>query len=238
MRNIWTITWRELKAYFVSPLAYILIAAFTVAVGFLFYLNLRASQQASLDSDFGLAIFLMMFFAPLLTMRLLAEEQRMGTLELLLTAPVRDYEIVLGKFFASLAVYIAMLVPTLWHWFILERYGSPDTGPVLSGYLGVLLVGGAFLSIGILTSALSANQVVAAFVSMATLIMLWVIGAGVSFTAGTGPLADFLQFLTVTQHYQDFLNGVIDSQHIIYFLSIILVALFITTRLVESRRWR
>jgi ABC-2 type transport system permease protein len=192
-----------------------------------------------MTQSFNLIIFLMMFFAPILTMRLLAEEHRQGTIELLLTSPVRDWEIVVGKFIASLALLVAILVPTLWQVALLFRYtnpGSPDVGKILAGYLGTFLAVGAMLAIGLFTSSLSQNQVIAAVISMVTLVMLWIINSFAS--VGSGAVSDFLTFISIPGQFRDFLDGVIDTNHILYFVSVAAISLFIATRMVESRRWR
>lgn len=237
--NIFTITGRELKAYFVSPLAYVIIAIVTILNGALFYLNATQTQEATMTQSFNLVIFLMLFFSPILTMRLLAEEQRQGTIELLLTSPVRDWEIVVGKYLASLVLLLAILVPTLWQVALLFRYtnpGSPDVGMILAGYLGTFLAVGAMLAIGLFTSSLSQNQVIAAVISMVTLVLLWIINSFAS--VGAGAVSDFLNFISIPGQFRDFLNGVIDTNHILYFVSVAAISLFIATRMVESRRWR
>ncbi len=238
MRNVWTITSRELNSYFVSPVAYVVSAAFLLISGVLFSLILNSTMDASLRGTFSNITFIMILIAPVLTMKLLAEEQRMGTLELLLTSPVHDWEVVVGKFLGSLILFAMMLLaPTLLYVVLLTAFGSPDYGPILSGYLGVLLLGGAFLSIGVLSSSLTQNQVVAGFVGIVLLLLMWISDA-LSRIVGGGALGDALTYLSITRHYDDFLRGVIDTQNIIYPLSVIAVALFIATQVLQTRRWR
>lgn len=239
MRNILTITGRELKSYFVSPLAYVIIAAVTALLGYLFTAYVLQTRQSSMQNTFELIIFLMLFFAPAFTMRLMAEETRQGTLELLLTAPIRDWEIVLGKYIASLVLFLALLVPTLWQVALLVRYtspGSPDFGPILSGYLGTFLVAMMFLAIGLMMSSLTQNQVVAYILAIMVLVLFWILDAASS--VATGPIGDLIRYLTVRNHYGDFTTGLIDTNQILYFVGISAIALFITTRVVEARRWR
>jgi gliding motility-associated transport system permease protein len=238
MSNILTITGRELKSYFLSPLAYIITGVFAVFIGFAFFNSALGSRQATLSDDFGWMMVLALILAPALTMRLFAEENRQGTIELLMTAPVRDWEIVVGKYIAGLLTYVALLIPTLWHVVILVRYGPPDYGPILTGYLGALLVGAAFIAVGMFTSSLTQNQVVAYLLAMITLLFLWIIGGAAGITGVTGTVADLLRFLSLPTHFQDFFNGLIDSEHVLYFLSLAAIAVFLTMRVVESRRWR
>ena len=155
MKNMFVITYKELRAYFTSPIAYVVIAAFLVIMGVFFSLIVYFTRVASLRGVFGNMAFILLFVAPALTMRLLAEEQRSGTIELLLTLPVRDWQVVLGKFLASLAVYAVILALTLYYPLLMLRLGNPDRGPIVSAYLGLLLLGASFLSIGVFTSSLS-----------------------------------------------------------------------------------
>ncbi len=238
MSNILTITGRELKSYFLSPIAWVITGVFAFFTGFLFYSTLLGSAQASLSGDFSWMLVLALIIVPALTMRLFAEENRMGTIELLMTAPVRDWEIVIGKYIAGFLGFVFLLVPTLWHVVIVARYGSPDYGPIATGYLGVLLVGAAFVGIGMFTSALTQNQFIAFMLGMITLLFLWFVNAPAGVLGNTGVLSDFLNSVVLTTHFQDFFNGVIDTTHILFFLSLAIIAIFLTVRVVESRRWR
>ncbi len=238
MINILTITGRELKAYFLSPIAYIITAIFAFFTGFVFLNNILPSQQADLSGDFSWMLVLAIFAAPFLTMRLFAEENRMGTIELLMTAPVRDWEIVIGKYVAGLLAFIFMLVPTLWHVIILWRYGPPDFGPIATGYLLMVLAGAAFVAIGMFASSLTQNQIIAVVVAFFALLFLWVANAPASATGAANPVVDFLSQAALTVHFTDFQNGVIDSNNVLYFLSLAAIGVFLTVRVVESRRWR
>lgn len=237
MTNVWTITWRELKSYFVSPLAYILSAVWLVLAGIFFSLNVN-NGDASMRGVFPTLLFLFWLIAPLLTMRLLAEEQRMGTLELLLTAPLHDWQVVIGKFLGNLIWYATLVIlPMVSYVVILIRYGSPDYGPLVTGYFGMLLMGAACFSIGLFTSSLTQNQVIAAVLSFAILIFLW-ISDFVSNVAGPGMVSDIGTYLSITHHYNDFFGGVVNSTDIIYMLSVVAISLFLTTQTLQSRRWR
>ncbi len=238
MRNVWTITSRELKAYFVSPVAYVVSALFLIAMGYLFSLILLNSQDASLRGTFSNMIFVLLLLAPALTMRLLADEQRMGTIELLLTSPIRDWQVVVGKFLGSLILFAVMFLgPTLYYVLILKVFGDPDYGPILTGYVGILLLGASFLAIGIFTSSLTQNQVIAYFAGLVILLLLWIADAAGGI-AGFGPIGNALTYLAVTQHYNNFFQGIIDTSDVVYSLSVIAVSLFLATQVLQTRRWR
>ena len=238
MGNLWTITWRELKTYFASPVAYVVSALFLVVNGYLFAFILLNGREASLRGVFSNTTFILLLLAPALTMRLLAEEQRLGTVELLLTAPVRDWQVVVGKFFGSLILFVVMLLgPTLYYVLILSVFGHPDYGPIITGYVGVLLLGASFLAIGVFASALTQNQIVAYFIGIAVLMMLWIADAGSSF-AGDNFFGTALSYIAVTRHYNDFFGGVISTTDVVYAFSVIAVSLFIATQMLQTRRWR
>lgn len=238
MHNTLAIAKRELVSYFTSPVAYVVTAAFLVIMGLLFGYVLAAPLQyrvASLSPVLGSVPVILLLVAPALTMRLLAEEQRSGTIELLLTAPVRDWEVVGGKFLASLALFLTMVALTLYYPLILMTFGNPDMGVLAASYIGVILIGASFLSLGLLASSLSQNQVVAAMISFGLILSLWLIG----FLSGvvTGPGADIINYVSIVAHYGDFMKGIVDSKDVIYYLSIIGGALFLATRSLETRRW-
>jgi ABC-2 type transport system permease protein len=178
---------------------------------------------------------ILLLVAPALTMRLLAEEQRSGTIELLLTAPVRDWEVVGGKYLASLTLFLTMVALTLYYPLILMAFGNPDLGVLAASYIGVILLGGSFLSLGLLASSLTQNQVVAAMISFGLILSLWLVG----FLSGvvTGPGADIVDYISIVAHYGDFMKGIVASKDVIYYLSIIGGALFLATRSLETRRW-
>ncbi len=238
MGNILTIAGREIKSYFLSPLAYILTGVFAFFLGFLFYNSVLSTQTADLSSTFSWMMVLSLILAPALTMRLFAEENRMGTIELLMTSPVRDWQIVIGKYLAGLLAFVALLIPTLWYIVILWRYGQPDYGTILSGYIGVVLTGAAFIAIGMFASSLTGNQIIAYFVGFLVLIFLWVANAPAGVTGASNMITDFLSELSLTKHFQDFFSGVINLTDALFFVGLAAVAVFLTVRIVESRRWR
>jgi ABC-2 type transport system permease protein len=169
-------------------------------------------------------------------MRLLAEEQKLGTLELLMTAPIRDTEIVLGKYVAALLVLVSTLVLTLFYVVLLAWFGNPDPGPILVGYLGMLLFGGATLAVGLLASSVSPNQIVSAVLGFGILLLLTLIGQAAPLTEGV--TATVLSQMSLTNHLQNFARGVIDTHSVVYFAMLIVLMLFLTSRNLESRRWR
>ena len=237
MNNATAIAWKETKAYFSTPTAYVVGAMFLVLTGIFFVFDITSPfAEASVRSFITWSSFFIIFLAPLLTMRLLAEEQKLGTMELLLTAPVRDWEIVVGKYAASLLTLIIIILATLYYTLLLYWFGDPDTGPVGSAYLGLILQGAAGLSVGVLASSFSSNQIVAAVVGMGILLTLGFvdrIGALV-----TGVAAEVLAGVSMNAHFVDFTRGVIDTSHVVYYLSLTAVFLFLTVRSLETRRWR
>jgi len=237
MRNTLAIAWKEIQVYFTTPTAYVIGAMFLIYAGIMFVLDVTSqTPQASVRSFILPSSFFFILLSPLLTMRLLAEEQKLGTLELLLTAPVRDWEVVIGKYLASIAILIATIALTVYYVIMIYAFGDPDSGPVLSAYLGVVLYGAAALSVGLLASSLSANQIVSSVVGMGTLLVFTFIDVVGSRLSGTP--ADILNNISMRVHFSDFSRGIIDTSNIIYYLSIIAVFLFLTIRSVETRRWR
>ncbi|GAB4547336.1 MAG: ABC transporter permease [Anaerolineae bacterium] len=241
MRNIWIIFRRELAAYFTSPIAYFVAFAVLILLGFVFNTDLT-DRNGRLATDGGVvAIFLGQFsviFAPLLTMRLLAEEKREGTLELLMTLPLSDYQIVIGKFLAAWAYYSILMLLTVVHQITLIWLSPPDLGVVIASYLGVWLLGGASLAVGLFFSALNENQVVAAFLGMSTLLILWQ-ASQVGDVISNRAIAVFVRGLSFQANFSDsFAIGIARLDHMVFFIGVIAVVLLATTQIVESRRWR
>ncbi len=236
MRIALVIARRELLAYFISPIAYMVSAVFLLIAGYLFSLILIQSQQATMEGLFFNIMVVLIFVVPLLTMRLLADEQKTGTIEILLTAPVRDWEVVLGKYLAAMGMFGVMLACTLYFPFILWRVGgTPDWGPILTGYLGLILLTSAMIAIGTLTSAVTENQIVAAVLGFGILLLLWLIEAAGNIATGS---ATVLTYLSLPAHYNDFARGAINLEDVVYYLSVTIAALFIATRMLETRRYR
>ena len=256
MRNMIAIARRELHSYFASPIAYMLVGLFALIFGWMFYSFLSFFSEQSLRmQQFGMqgpqtlnvnemlvrplllqAGIIILIFIPTLTMRTFAEEKRSGTIELLLTSPLTDWEIVLGKFFGAFALYALMLGLSALNLLWLFAYGDPEVAPIVTGYLGLLLLGGGFIAIGLFLSNLTRNQIVAGLLTYAVLLMLLLV-AWVG--EGAGPIGRALvSALAVFQHFEDFSKGVIDTQHVVYYLSVIAFGLFLTARSVDADRWR
>lgn len=234
--NTFVIAKRELTAFFASPLSYIIWAVFLLVTALFFVLTVAINGIATLTQVFQAVSISLLIIAPVLTMRLLAEEVRLGTLELLLTTPVRDWEVVIGKFLAAFVFFITMLAPTLIYLFFLIGYGQPDLPVIISGYIGVIFLGGMLLSVGVLASALSANQVMSAGLGVAVSLTLWLTGGlGHAFQ---GLPSHFLEYLSIQRHFFDFARGLISSTNLVYFLSLTAASLFGATRILEMKRGR
>ena len=236
MRNVWAVSVRELRSYFLSPLAYVVIALFLALSGYLFALILANGREASLRGLVQNISVLYLFIVPAISMRLLAEEQRTGTVELLLTNPVQEWEIVTGKFLASIMLVLVMLALTLVFPLFLFIYGNPDRGPIITGYVGIFLQAAAFLSIGLWASSLTQNQIVAAIVSFALLLILWLSENLGQFLGGT--IGSIISYTSVITHFQSFPQGVIQSNDVIYYLSLVLAGIVLSTLSLQSRRYR
>lgn len=254
MRNIWTIARKELKTYFVSPIAYIVLAIGAVIFGFFFYSALAFFVQRGMESEmmgrgmpmnvneFVIRPLLMnlavisLFLVPMVTMRLYAEEKRSGTIELLLTSPVRDLELILGKLLAAFLLYAGILVIALINLSVLFIYGKADWKPMLAGLLGVALMGAAFISLGMLLSTVTRNQIVAGALTFGVFLMLWVADWVSSYSSTT--VGQVANYVAITPHLENFAKGVIDLRDVVYYLSVIFLGVFLTQRSLESLRWR
>jgi gliding motility-associated transport system permease protein len=223
-----TLTAKEVHALFTSPIAYAVIAVFIVLSGYTFTVTLFLSKQATLVHIFFQAAVQLILLVPLITMRQFAEERRSGTLELLLTAPLREIEIVAAKFLASMVVVAAMVSLTLVYAVLLAIYGQPDWGPIYSGYLGVLLLGAALVSIGLMISALTANQIVAAVVSLGLFGILWAIDTLAALLPQ--PFENWLLGLSLLAHFTPFAVGAMYVSDFGFFLTVVLLGLFLTVR--------
>jgi ABC-2 type transport system permease protein len=252
VNNILAIAQKELKSYFSTPIAYIVIGFFALLFGYFFYVMLVIFNQQSLQLGgeggnvdinqqlirplFLNASVILLFVLPLVTMRTYSEEKRSGTIELLLTSPVTDVEIILGKFLGAITLYAAMLAVTVIHVGLLFSYGNPEWKVVVTGYLGLLLMGGCFISVGLLISSLTKNQIVSGMVTFAVFLLLWVINWPASFV---GPQTQsILNYLSITDHFDDFTKGILDTKHIVYYFSVMAFGLFLTARSVDTERWK
>ena len=237
MRTVQAVSWKEIQVYFGNPMAYIVGLIFLAVTGFFFVLDLGDPfPEASLINFFQGATIILVLLAPALTMRLLSEEQKLGTIELLLTSPVRDWEVIIGKYLASLVFLLSLIALSLYYPLLLFLFAQPDPGPIYSGYLGFVLYGSAALSIGILTSTLTSNQIVAFIVSAGILLLLFFANTGADVVGGIW--STLVNEIGMRSHFTDFERGVVDTKHIVYFLSVTAFFLFLSIRALESRRWR
>lgn len=257
MSNILAIADKELRAYFASPIAWVTVGLFALLVGGFYATNLfffiRQSMQMEQFAAMGQGqpinvnqylirpllmnvSVIVLFVLPMITMRTYAEEKRSGTIELLLTSPLTDFQIIMGKFLGAVMLYIVMLFVTLVHMAVLFLYGRPEWQSIISGYLGLLLMGSAFISIGLFISSTTKNQIVAGMLTFSVLLLLWITGW---FAESASPTAAaVLNYLSITQHFDDFAKGVIDTTHVVYYLSFIAFGLFLTVKSVDAERWR
>ena len=236
MRNMLYIAAKELRSYFVTPIAYVIVAFWLVGTGFFFWLSVSYNDP-TMRNVFGVILVLLLLIAPALTMRLVAEEARTGTLELLLTSPVQDWAVVLGKYLGALALYLTMIGLTLFYPLLVVVFrGNPDWGPVWSGYLGMVLVGMAFLSVGLFASALTSNQMISAVIGFVILLVLFIIGQ-IGSNLGPG-MGDFLSKLALSDRFDPFSRGIIDLKDVVFYLTFTAAVLFITIQVVEARRYR
>ena len=237
MRTTWLIAGKEFRSHLTSPMTYVVVGIFLLLTGFFFinYLKDTNYGDTSIRGFVNQGSLLLLLFAAMLTMRLMAEEKKLGTWELLLTAPVRDTEVVLGKFLGTLGLMVVMLAFTLYYPLLLVIFGDPDIGPIITSYVGLFLLGSAALSVGIFASSLSSNQIVAAVVSGALLFALWFVGMAASYRPEA--LGEVIQSLSLSHHFEDFYRGIIDTRAIVYYLSVTALFLFLTIRSLETGRW-
>jgi len=254
--KVWPIFKKEMRLYFTSPVAYVVLFIFLLVMGYffsqIFYYYSLASMQSMMNPGMArelnvtesvmrplftnIAIILLLSLMPLVTMRLFAEERQTGTIELLLTYPVRDGAVLVGKYLAALALYALLLALTLVYPGMLAFFATPEWGPILTGYLGLFLMGAAFLAVGLLASSLTTNQIVAAVVTFGILLLFWVIGWSAENVGGT--MGRVLAHLSILDHFDSFSKGVLDTKDIVYYVNFTVVALFLTLRSLESRRWK
>ena len=258
MRNFYLVAKKEIQAYFSSPVAYVVITMFLVLTGYFFYnlfasfstLSFQASVNPAIAKQknllnvtetvirplFGNISMIMLLMMPLLTMRLFSEEKKSGTIELLLTYPITDMEVIMGKFIACFTVFFIMILPTLTYPILVMAYGQPELGPILSGYIGIFLMGAAFISLGVFTSSITENQIIAATLSFGMLLIFWMMGYSVQMAGPT--LGRLIMNISLINHIQGFAKGVIDTADIIYYGIFVTSFLFLTLRVLESKKWR
>ena len=253
--KIWAIFKKEMRLYFTSPVAWVVFTIFLLIAGYFFYsifafftlasmqsamnpqmgrdLNVTDSVMRPLFSNISVILLLLM---PLVTMRLFAEERRSGTIELLLTYPVRDGAVLAGKYLAALGLYAIMIALTLLYPGIVVYFARLEWGPIFTGYLGLLLMGATFIAVGVFASSLTENQIVAAITTFGALLIFWILGWSADYAGGTA--GKVLQFLSILEHNDSFSKGVLDTKDVLYYLNFTVLALFLTLRSLEARRWK
>lgn len=254
MNNVWIIFRKEMRSYFVSPVAYVLLTLFALLCGWFFwnalaYFVVEGLQMQMRGQSFPMNIneqiirpllsnfsVIGLFFIPLISMRLFAEEKRSGTIELLATSPIRDVEVILGKWLAAVGLYACLLLCTALSFAFLFLYGNPDWKPLALGYLGLLLQAGGLLAIGTLISTMTRNQIVAAAATFAVCLMLWIIGWPAGYETATW--AQVCAYFSVINHFESFAKGVLELKDMVFYVTLIFFGLFLTTRSMESLRWR
>jgi ABC-2 type transport system permease protein len=254
VKNAWIICRKEMKSYFVSPIAYGLMAFFAAISGYFFYIATAIFVSRGMEmqmmgrgmpmdvNEWVIRPLLMnvsvigLFIIPMITMRLFAEEKRSGTIELLATSPIRDTEIILGKWFAALLMYACILGISALNVATMFLYGKPDWKPVLIGYLGLLLQGGCLLAIGAFISTTTRNQIIAGVATFAVCLLLWVFDWVTAYE--TASWAKVMSYLSVVTHFEPFAKGILETKHVVFYLSMIFFGLFLTSRSMESLRWR
>jgi ABC-2 type transport system permease protein len=253
--KIWAIFKKEMRLYFTSPVAWVVITIFLLIGGYFFYSIFAFFTQASLQSAmnpqmgrdlnvtdsvmrplFSNISVILLLLMPLVTMRLFAEERRAGTIELLLTYPVRDGAVLAAKYLAALALYAIMIGLTLLYPAIVVYFARLEWGPILTGYLGLLLMGATFIAVGVFASSLTENQIVAAISTFGVLLIFWILGWSADYAGGT--LGRVLQFLSILEHNDSFSKGVLDTKDVLYYVNFTALALFLTLRSLEARRWK
>ncbi len=247
MRKTLAIVRRELIAYFSSPLAYIVLTAFLLMQGYIFYIivsylnNPNTQAMTPLRLFFGGTVFFwlfLLFVVPVITMRLIAEERRSGSIEVLLTSPVSEGQVITGKFLAAFIFYLVLWAPTLIYVLILKQHSAIDLGPVAAGYLGVALIGFLFLGVGTFASTLTNNQLVAAILAFAAMIVLFSIGLVEQLVVSSSAIRDALIQMNLWTHMDDYAKGIVDSRHVVYELSVGLLFLFLASKSLEVKKWR
>jgi ABC-2 type transport system permease protein len=252
MQNVLAIWQREMKSYFVSPVAYVVLFVFLIILGFVFFGNLvgvieytmmqaQTGRMQPMDvpayvtqSLFNTTYVILLFLIPMLTMGLFSEEKKRGTIELLLTTPVGNFSAMIGKYLASLTFLVILLAASGITISALFFYGQPDWKPILAGYMGMFLYGASLLALGLFISTLTENQIVAVALTFGVSLAFWLIPAiNVSGTARS-----IIDYLSITSHLNDFIKGVIDTSHITYYVTFAFVGLFLTYRSLESMRWK
>ena len=254
LKKAWTVAWKDYRTYFTSPIAYIMIAGFLALMGWIFFFslshfNMQALQYKQMGMGkagsitegivlplYGNMNVIFLFLAPFITMRLFAEERKLQTIQLLMTSPISLSSLIFGKYLSALLLVATMLAATLVYPVVLMIFGNPDLGPIITSYIGTLLLCSCYVSMGIFFSAMTENQIVAGALTFAAGLFLWLINWA---SQSAGPiLSDILDYLSLIQHYNNFRQGIVESSDVIFYLSFTFLGLFLTHRVLDSYRWR
>ncbi len=238
MRNIFAVARREFQGYFNSLIAYVFLVIYLLLTNWLFFRPFFLNGQADMRNMFAIIPWVFLFFVPAITMRLWAEEKKIGTMELLMTLPIKDSEAVLGKFLAALGLLATALILTFPTPIIVSTLGNLDPGPMWGAYLGSILIGAAYLAIGVFISSLTENQIVAFIISIVVIFLLYIMGNDMVLFSAPAAFASVLEFLSLGSHFDSIGRGVIDLRDIMYYLSVIVFFLYLNIKSVESRKWR
>ncbi|MFH1612954.1 MAG: ABC transporter permease [bacterium] len=237
MKNILNIMMKDLKIYFVSPIAYTILTMFLLISGYFFVLILFHSQECSMNYVFGNMTFTLLFIIPILTMRLFSEEKKTGTIEILMTSSIKEFELVMGKLLACFILFMVMILLTFLYPIWLLIIGEPDKGPLITGYIGILFLGLSFISVGIFCSSLTKNQIVSAILSFGILLFIWILG-WVADESKSQITKNVFQYICLLEHFDDFQKGVIDTKDVVYYLTFSGFFVYLTTKTVELKKWR
>jgi len=236
MHQVLVLAKKEFRSYFDSPVAYVVITLFLMIAGWQFSTSLFLSNSPDLRTLFSIIRFILLFFIPAVSMRLISEERRLGTIELLMTLPVKEWQLVMGKFLSAYLLIIVTLFLTIIHYMTIALLGRPDLGATVGGYIGLVLIVGFYLSIGIFTSSLSQNQIISFILSFVIIFAFYILDKIVFFFPGF--LATVLEYLSTDYHFNNIARGVLDSRDVIYYLSMMFLFLFLTVQTLESRKWK
>ncbi len=232
---VWALFKKELMSYFNSPIAYIFIGVFLIVGNWLFFKTFFVYQQASMRAYFSLLPWIFLFLAPAISMRLWSEEKKSGTVELLLTLPITDWQIVLGKFLSALAFLFITLLLTITIPITIAFLGNLDMGPIIGSYLGALFLGGSYLALGLFISSLTKNQIIAFVLSLVACFVAFIIGSDFVLISAPAVIAPFLHFLGIGSHFNNIAKGIIDTKDILYYLSFIFLFLYFNVEVIEKR---
>ncbi|MBN2543232.1 ABC transporter permease subunit [bacterium] len=236
MGKSFAITKKELKMYFNSPIAYVMITVFLLIVGWFFSSNIFLANTASLRFIFTIVPWIFLFFIPAITMRLIAEEKKRGTIETLVTMPIQDSNVIVGKFLAAMLLLVVALFMTFPYPITVASLGNVDGGEIIGGYIALVLLGALYISIGLFASSLTENQIVAFIIGFLIIFVIFMLNKVLIFLPG--PLASFFEYISTDLHFNNLMRGVIDSKDLVYFISFTFLFLFLATRTLASRKWR